>query len=357
MAMPRDIKDRITKRLFRHPRLVRDMLGAFVPAEWTAAIDLDSLRELPTEFINPEGDKRLGDLLLLAGAPGGTAGGVPTLVMVEHQSAPVPRMAARMMTQTGMLYESLTPRARDAAGRLPPLLALVVYTGDAQWRAATDLAEFAGAHGDVGALAELAGRRYVVLDSRRLAREDLPEHNRMTVFVRLTFLASAFEAWEVLAGAREWLDLGDEEERSLYQCYVDWLCALVPEHRPRDWDPEKTRRAEELMEEMTAFRRNTERAIERYRREGLELGIERGLERGLEQGIERGIERGFEHERSLLARQASRRFGATIGRRLGARLAGVSDPAVFDKVGDLIVDCATGEELLCGVNGTQAGNR
>ena len=103
------------------------------------------------------------------------------------------------------------------------------------------------------------------------------------------------------------------------------------------------------MEEMTAFRRNTERAIERYRREGLELGIERGLERG--------IERGIEHERSLLARLASRRFGDAAGRRLGAWLAGVSDPAVFDKVGDLIVDCATGEELLCGVNGTQAGDR
>ena len=214
--------------------------------------------------------------------------------------------------------------------------------------------------GKVGALAELAGRRYVVLDSRRLAREDLPEHNRMTVFVRLTFLASAFEAWEVLAGAREWLDLGDEEERSLYQCYVDWLGALAPEHRPEGWDPEKTRRVEELMEEMTAFRRNTERAIERYRREGFELGFERGFELGFKLGIERGlerrIERGFEHERSLLARLASRRFGDAAGRRLGAWLASVSDPVVFDKVGDLIVDCATGEEFLYGIDGTQAGD-
>ena len=117
MATPRDIKDRIAKRLFRHPRLVRDMLGAFVPTEWTAAVDLDSLRELPVEFINPRGDKRLGDLLLLGGAPGA----VPTLVMVEHQSAPVPRLAARMMTRTGMLYESLTPRAQDTAGRPPTL--------------------------------------------------------------------------------------------------------------------------------------------------------------------------------------------------------------------------------------------
>ena len=208
-------------------------------------------------------------------------------------------------------------------------------------RAATDLA---GASGDGGAMAELAGRRYVVLDSRRLAREDLPERNRMTVFVRLMFLASVFEAWEVLAGAREWLDLADEEERSLYQGYVDWLGALASEHRPEGWDPERTRRVEELMEEMTAFQRNTERAIERYRREGIELGIERGLERG------------FEHERSLLARQASRRFGDAVGRRLGAWLAGVSAPTVFDKVGDLIVGCATGEELLGGIDEMQAGD-
>ena len=142
------------------------------------------------------------------------------------------------------------------------------------------------------------------------------------------------------------------EERSLYQCYVDWLCALVPEHRAEDWDPEKTRRVEELMEEMTAFRRNTERAIERYRQEGLELGIEQGIE----QGLEKGLERGFEHERSLLARQASWRFGDAVGRRLGAWLAGVRDPAVFDKVGDLIVGCATGEELLNGIDKTPAGD-
>lgn len=121
-----------------------------------------------------------------------------------------------------------------------------------------------------------------------------------------------------------------EEERSLYQCYVDWLGALAPEHRPESWDPERTRRMEELMEEVTTFQRNTEWAIERYRQEGMELEKARSAER----------------ERSLLARQASLRFGAAVGRRLGAWLADVSDPAVFDKVGDLIVGCATGEELL-----------
>ena len=64
MGAPRDLKDRIGKRLFRNPRMVRDMLGAFVPARWTEGIDIDTLRELPGEFINERGDKRLADLLL-----------------------------------------------------------------------------------------------------------------------------------------------------------------------------------------------------------------------------------------------------------------------------------------------------
>ena len=54
----------------------------------------------------------------------------------------------------------------------------------------------------------------------------------------------------------------------------------------------------------------------------------------------------------MLARQAARRFGAGFGRRLGAALREVSDPVELGRIGDLIVDCATGEELLASLNGT-----
>ena len=100
MNAPRDIKDRIAKRLLRHPRMVRDML-AFVPAEWLADVRLDSLRELPAEFISAGGHRRVGDLLWLANRDDGRR----LLLMVEHQSDPGRRMAARMTNQTGMLYE------------------------------------------------------------------------------------------------------------------------------------------------------------------------------------------------------------------------------------------------------------
>ena len=107
MNAPRDIKDRIAKRLLRHPRMARDML-AFVPAEWLADVRLESLRELPAEYISASGGRRVGDLLMLADRDDGRR----LLLMIEHQSTPGKRMAARMTNQTGMLYER--PRAIPA---------------------------------------------------------------------------------------------------------------------------------------------------------------------------------------------------------------------------------------------------
>ena len=136
-----------------------------------------------------------------------------------------------MMRQAGLLYETLSGRARGLDGKLPPLLAVVVYTGVSRWREPEDLAVLVRA--SEGAMVELNGRR--------------------------------------------------------------------------------------------------------YRREGIEQGIA--------------------CERALLCRLAAHRFGDDLGQRLGARLADVKDPILFDKVGDLILECATGEELLSGVNGMAAADR
>ena len=62
--------------------------------------------------------------------------------------------------------------------------------------------------------------------------------------------------------------------------------------------------------------------------------------------FEQGVEHGLAEERALLVRLATRRFGAETGERLSALLAGVNDPARLGEVGDGIVDCATGAELL-----------
>ena len=104
--------------------------------------------------------------------------------------------------------------------------------------------------------------------------------------------------------------------------------------------PEADRREfERLEDEVTLL----EERVQRWTREW--------LEEGRAEGMERGLARGLAHERGLLCRQASRRFGADAGERLAAVLAEVADPARLEEAGDLIVDCASGEELIGRLNG------
>ena len=66
----------------------------------------------------------------------------------------------------------------------------------------------------------------------------------------------------------------------------------------------------------------------------------------MERGLTQGLEQGLEFERRLLGSQASRRFGADAGERLSALLSGVTEPERLAAVGDAIIDCGTGAELL-----------
>ena len=83
-----------------------------------------------------------------------------------------------------------------------------------------------------------------------------------------------------------------------------------------------------------------------YIRQGREEGRREGISLGREQGISLGREQGIEHERQMLRRMASVRFGAAIGDRLAAAIGAEADPQRLMDVAEAIVRCATGTELL-----------
>ena len=146
----------------------------------------------------------------------------------------------------------------------------------------------------------------------------------MAVLAGLNFAESVFGVDRLFTDLCGWLDFEDEDETRLYQCYLDWLYAIEPRLRPRGWDPDRDRNLEELMAEQSILARNTDRWLERY---GRELLAER------------------------LMRRAARRFGPDTGQRLRSRLDNIDDPGLLDRVGDLIVDCETGDQLLGGIDG------
>ena len=70
------------------------------------------------------------------------------------------------------------------------------------------------------------------------------------------------------------------------------------------------------------------------------------LREGWEQGIREGLEQGLAHERELLRRQAASRFGTDMAERLSAVFACITDPEQLAEVGEWLVRCNTGAELL-----------
>ena len=83
-----------------------------------------------------------------------------------------------------------------------------------------------------------------------------------------------------------------------------------------------------------------------YIRQGWEERISLGRKEGISLGREEGLSAGLAHERQLLRRLATARFGAATADRLARALAAETDPERLIEVGEAIVRCTTGDELL-----------
>ena len=70
--------------------------------------------------------------------------------------------------------------------------------------------------------------------------------------------------------------------------------------------------------------------------------IAQGVRQGVQQGVRQGVQQG---QADLLRRQAQRRFDAETARRLSALLEGADADRLIE-VGDWIVECGSGDELL-----------
>ena len=314
-------KDKISKRLFRHRRLVEDLLRAHVPGRWVRQVDFRTLRPMPTEFISRAGDRRFGDVLWVASLRDGRQ----VMVMIEIQSDVDSDMAARMAAYVGMVYESLTPAARGTTGRYPAIFPLVVHTGNSEWNVADSLGDLADPVPDLAG--HIAGRRYVRLDLRALPREDL-RNDRLSVLAQLSDGRPLAHKVAALRKAEEWLRDGDAEDHSLFGAYQDWVRVLLPQLKLPVPDPDTEVDLEwrDLMDGMTE--------LEARAREWPQEWLQQGREEGREEG-----------QLALLSRQASRRFGVATAEALVAELTG-SDHVRLEAVADLILDCETGSELI-----------
>lgn len=114
-------------------------------------------------------------------------------------------------------------------------------------------------------------------------------------------------------------------------------------------EPEGTGPDDDLL--LGAFRRQAHSAGHAQgRAEGHAIGREEGWREGQEEGRRQGRQDGIEarlaDQRALLVRQSSRKFDAQIARQVAEHLNGIRDLAALAEVGDWIIDCPNGSELI-----------
>ena len=315
------------KRLFAFPRLVEDLLRGFVGGDWLDDVDFSTLDKRSAEFVSDEGRARRCDTVWRVRRRGAW---LYVLVMFEFESRDDPDVALRILECTALLYQELARNgALEPDGHRPPVLPVVLYNGTAPWRAPREVGELIAPAPPSLARYQPA-QRYVVVDERRVRSDDAPEGNLMAAVAALE-QSRSMEDLHRVATALERRGWAPGEER-LDLVFAKWLERLMRRLAPRDAPPPAVSTVEEA-------RMTLEERVSQWPRQWLEQGIEQGRAQGIEQG------------RALLCRLAARKFDAAAGEGLAAALTGGADPDRLAQVGDWIIECETGADLLARVRG------
>ncbi|MEM6454820.1 MAG: Rpn family recombination-promoting nuclease/putative transposase [Acidobacteriota bacterium] len=312
MSEPRDQHDRHFRRLFSHPRLVRDLLRAHLPGEWSSALSHASFTRYREIGVADDQHKRESDIVwrIRWTDPRGDPQTMYAFVLLEFQRTVERTMAVRLMVYLTLLYQDLLKSGEIARGApLPAILPVVVYNGDRPWTAPTQLEDLIQ---DVPqALAPYRPKlQYIAID---LSRDRGQAPDARNLFALLGQLERSDDVGALQkAIARIARRLRDEDAHRLR----DDLVAYINHTAQRigvDADA-----LEPSMEETSMLREN----VKRWEREWLQQGIQRGRKIGKAEGMQLGRTEGMQLGkaeaqmdhlrllRGLVAQQLEARFGA-----------------------------------------------
>ena len=312
--------DRAWKRLFSFPDLVRDLLAGFILQEWATDPDLATLAPWSAAPVSDGLRERLQDRVWRV--QGGRDRRLDVMVCLEFQSTVDRTMAVRILDYSVLLYqESL----RNAPSKpLPPVLFIILYHGHGQWKARTEIAPLLAPHGALLAPCQ-PSQRHFVLDVGGYTGALPEERNRMAELVRLASSCDPATMVKEFHGVLErWWE---PEHDRLIEALWQWLGQVhLPMYCPGAKLPALTnpREAGTMLDD---------KVIDwtvQWRAEGRAEGRMEGRTEGQAEVI----------------RQAARKFGSETAERLAGRLAEIADPERVGEVGEWLLECESGEELL-----------
>ncbi|MBV5299952.1 MAG: Rpn family recombination-promoting nuclease/putative transposase [Rhodoferax sp.] len=273
------------KLLFSAPELVRDLILGFVPDQWLHSLDYATLEKVPDNYISDDLRRRADDVVWRIKAGGEW---LYLYIMIEFQSTVDGWMAVRVMTYVGLLYQDLIRRQEVLPHhRLPPVLPIVLYNGDAQWHAATDIAALIPkAPGLVSKY--LPKLEYLLIDQNQYSPAQLaPLKNLAAAVIRFEHPASAAALLELIDSLNDWLADNPELKRT----FAIWIRAVLLRQGKFKQVLPKVRDLKELKMSLAAR---------------FDLWETQWFQEGEKKGEQKGEQKG---QSGLLQRMLVRRFG------------------------------------------------
>ena len=320
--------DQSYKLLFSLPLAIEHMICRFIDGDLAGELDFERAENLATEQTTPGLVRSQADMLWKIHFRGSSR---HLLLPVEFQSATERYMSVRALCHIALAYNALISakgRRRKLApgGMLPPTLAVTIYNGRERWAAPADIFDLIEP-----VRGWLAGRqprlRHQVLDLQTLARQPqtIAEPNVVAWIASMELDPSAGNVTKVV---REVLAVyGGADHARLREAFREWVLGAA-----ESWGI-----GEEVLEEVKSLK---EAGM-------IYAGVEEQKEQAHREGLGRGRREGrAEGRATLVCRLAGQKFGARTAEQLARLLDGITDPEAIARIGDRIIECETGEELL-----------
>jgi predicted transposase/invertase (TIGR01784 family) len=276
--------DEAYKRLFTHPRMVKDLLLSLMPAAaWVDELDFDGLQDAANSLVDERFQRRESDMVLRI--PWKQGRELYLSLLLEFQSSPDKWMVVRAFQYVAMIYDSLI-RRKLVEDKLPPVLVIVLYNGAEPWEHATDLRSLI-ALPTASALSGFQPQlRLKLLDERHTLAQALGLPEGLTAMVLGS--EQAKEPTEFLVLSVLLRALVGEEDTGLLRDFIYWWSEVLSKAHKIAMPPiplEITEATHMLEEHVRAWE-------EKVRLRGLEQGLQQGLQQGVQQGLQQGAEQG-----------------------------------------------------------------
>jgi hypothetical protein len=274
---------------FSHLRMVRDLLREIVGETWVEHLDFDSAERVNASFVSESWKNRESDVIWKFRRRD-TGEAVYVYVLLEFQSRPDRYMPVRLMTYTGLFYESLIAGGKlRQSGLLPQVIPVVVYNGSGAWGPPLELSELIERL-DPSAELYVPHLRYKLVHEAAYDAAELEE--KESPVADLFRLERSRDWKEVRVGVSRLREHVGPEERELRRAFEAWLGEVLIPRLKIAPEAVPTRLTLEEVESMLAER------IDAWNRQLQEESLQQGREQGQQQG-----------EAKALLRFLEKRFG------------------------------------------------